>query len=99
DNQAAIKSLVHQRPQPSQALIRLFYAILRSVKQHRKSLRLHLAWVPGHDGVEGNEVADEIAKGAASCLEPSSDLPPRYRCLYNPPRSQAAAKADFKRHT
>jgi ribonuclease HI len=67
DNQAAIQALHANRPQPGQYLLRTFHAQLNSLLKTRPNLRgkVHLAWIPGHEGVEGNEAVDAEAKSAA----------------------------------
>ena len=42
---------------------------IRSLNQLGKDNTLLLIWVPGHQGIKGNEIADELArKGASSAL-------------------------------
>ncbi|KAJ7202247.1 hypothetical protein B0H12DRAFT_998339, partial [Mycena haematopus] len=57
--------------------------------------KLHIAWIPGHMGVEGNEAVDEEAKAAAQGK--SSELPPDLNVLLHPPRSLAALRAAYKK--
>ncbi|KAK7015378.1 ribonuclease H-like domain-containing protein [Favolaschia claudopus] len=67
DNQACIRALAANRPQPGQYLIREFHCQLEALLRAKPRLegKIHLQWVPGHNGVEGNELADQAAKEAA----------------------------------
>ncbi|KAJ7216775.1 hypothetical protein B0H12DRAFT_1000526, partial [Mycena haematopus] len=62
DNQAAIRAVASPRPQPGQHLVRLFHKTLARLQKRRRTFKLHIAWIPGHMGVEGNEAVDEEAK-------------------------------------
>ncbi|KAI0652767.1 hypothetical protein C8Q79DRAFT_873779, partial [Trametes meyenii] len=57
-------------------------------------LRLRIVWVPGHQGIEGNEWADTEAKAAAE--GDSTALPKSLTCLQDLPCSQSALKAQYK---
>jgi hypothetical protein len=67
DSQAALKRIGNDDPGPGQWLAR---RILRTERQLRQAgWTTEFRWVPGHEGVEGNEVADRWAKaGAAGAL-------------------------------
>jgi ribonuclease HI len=65
DNQAAIRAVANPRPQPGQHLIQLFHKTLADLKRRRRTFRLHIAWIPGHRDIEGNEAVDAEAKAAA----------------------------------
>ena len=37
---------------------------------------LNFTWIPGHNNITGNEVADKVARDATNCLEtPTYDIP------------------------
>ncbi|KAJ7124373.1 hypothetical protein C8R44DRAFT_585344, partial [Mycena epipterygia] len=57
--------------------------------------KLHIAWIPGHQDVEGNEAVDAEAKRAAQ--GESSDLPHTLCALHYLPISIAAMKATHKK--
>ena len=96
DNQSAITSLQKNVQQPGQYLLD---AIHEKIAQLRRSCRikyLHFEWVPGHVGIEGNEVADKCAKEAATgTVSVSDQIPPVQRNIL--PKSIAALKAERKK--
>ncbi|KAJ7681066.1 hypothetical protein DFH06DRAFT_912372, partial [Mycena polygramma] len=67
DNQSGIRALAANRPQPGQYLVREFHRQLERLIRSKPRLQgnIHLAWVPGHVDIEGNELADVAAKEAA----------------------------------
>lgn len=74
DSQAALKAL--NRPCTTSALVKECKLSLNRLSQKR---RITIAWTPGHQGIEGNEIADELArKGADENFygpEPSLPIP------------------------
>jgi len=66
------------------------------MRRHHQ-LQLTLRWVPGHEGVAGNERADREAKRAARALSsPEDDLP---ACLRDPlPISVSKVRQTFTSH-
>ncbi|GFU17152.1 RNase H domain-containing protein [Trichonephila clavipes] len=50
-------------------------SILTKLKRLSTSHQIHLHWIPSHKDLEGNEIADILAKaGACEVPEPSSPL-------------------------
>ncbi|KAJ7688937.1 hypothetical protein B0H14DRAFT_2243001, partial [Mycena olivaceomarginata] len=90
DNQAAICAVANPRPQPAQHLVQLFHQTLRDLQRRRRTFKLHIAWIPGHNDVEGNEVVDAEAKGQHNSPAPSTP------CTILPV-SIAAMKASHKK--
>ncbi len=64
DSQAAINRLRHLGPGPGQYLAIQAHRAAEALTAQNRSISL--AWVPGHEGVEGNERADQAAKRAAT---------------------------------
>ena len=95
DNQPVIHALKRRGVQSGQYLIDLFHSELKDIKKFRPGLRLHLNWVPGHEGVDGNELADQKAKDAARGA--SSPLPHRLHTLCDLPVSIAALQDSAKK--
>jgi hypothetical protein len=71
DSQAALKTLQAARtPSP------LIQQCQRALNDICTQQVVGLYWVPGHDGVRGNEIADELARGSCvlEFLGPEPDL-------------------------
>ncbi|KAI5891865.1 uncharacterized protein SCHCODRAFT_02472331, partial [Schizophyllum commune H4-8] len=66
DNQAVIRAEPKWRPQPGKYLVSAFHQSLVQVLRQKPHLDMHIAWIPGHMDVPGNEWADEEAKAAAA---------------------------------
>lgn len=60
DSQAALKALDSYSFES-----KLVWECSSSLKQLARSNRVTLMWVPGHEGISGNEIADELARAGA----------------------------------
>ncbi|KAI0350888.1 hypothetical protein OH77DRAFT_1378841, partial [Trametes cingulata] len=94
DNKSAISATPARRARPGQQLVELFHTHFQRLKRKRRTLQLRVVWVPGHQGIDGNEWADSEAKAAAE--GDSTVLPKALTCLQHLPCSQSALKALYK---
>jgi len=65
DAQSAMRRIVADEPGPGQKYAILARKWVAALKQARPEVRIEIRWCPAHEGVEGNEIADEWAKLAA----------------------------------
>ncbi|PPR08171.1 hypothetical protein CVT24_012137 [Panaeolus cyanescens] len=85
DNQAVLATLRGGRAHTAQAIWGRVHANVRGLLKQDRQVELCFRWVPGHEGIEGNERADQLAKEAT--VERRGDKLPRNR---------AALWQDFK---
>ncbi|GAA5987179.1 hypothetical protein JCM10908_001846 [Rhodotorula pacifica] len=64
DNQAVVTDPINARPSPGQSTRLAIRHLLEELSETHLEARIVVTWVPGHVGVEGNEKADDLAKGA-----------------------------------
>ncbi|EJD33662.1 hypothetical protein AURDEDRAFT_76826, partial [Auricularia subglabra TFB-10046 SS5] len=91
DNQPAITRSHDPKPKSGQLITDAIHAELEAIRARRPGFLLRLVWLPGQEGVDGNELADLHAKKAAAGID-SAPLVLNGRRL---PRSAAALRAKF----
>jgi ribonuclease HI len=96
DNQAAILALDTNKPGPSHIILDAFESLIRRLRDELGRLDITVQWVPGHQGIQGNEAADQAAKEAAEGASSRSRALPKM--LKKPlPVSKAATKLTHSR--
>jgi ribonuclease HI len=65
DSQAAIQALQNPQRPSGQYVLRQIYNHVRAIRSQNQPTNITIRWIPAHVGVDGNEFADEEAKGAA----------------------------------
>jgi len=93
DNQAAIQRTNSRKPNAGHYLVDYIHRQAARILQQYPDLPIVINWVPGHQGVQGNEVADELAKEAArDGSSPDNQLPKLFRSRHPLPHSKSALK-------
>ncbi len=65
DCRAAMDSILNQ----SGIYTKLWASIMDKISLNSKNIEVHFCWVPGHAGINANEVADKYAKRAAEAAK------------------------------
>lgn len=93
----AFRQCPHPSPYtgPGQHLWKAVHQLMKAVQQRHPDIRITLRWVPGHMDVEGNELADQHAKDAATGRSSDKTSLPKY-LRKTLPRSAAKAKQMMK---
>lgn len=68
DSQAAIKALASHTTKSH-----LVWECKKALNTLARQTEVEIIWVPGHNGVEGNETADELAREGANCTFTGSE--------------------------
>lgn len=97
DSQAAIQAVERPHRQSGQSIIKEFLDTIDEAVGKNPELNIALTWVPGHSGIEGNEIADAEAKKAA--VDPTTTTPFYHRPLRSSrvQSIKAAAKAQWSK--
>jgi len=93
DSKAAIQGIDKLNKQSGQAILISAITKIQSLVQQRR-MSTEIKWVPRHEGVRGNEEADEAAKEAANSKGNEPDIA---RCIHKPLKS--ARSVCIKRET
>ncbi|GAA5993993.1 hypothetical protein JCM11641_005125, partial [Rhodosporidiobolus odoratus] len=64
DDQSALRNLVDPSPTPGQQILLDLRSLLLGLNRTHPSTLIHLQWCPGHEGIDGNERADQLANAA-----------------------------------
>ncbi|QRV81841.1 RNA-directed DNA polymerase from mobile element jockey [Ceratobasidium sp. AG-Ba] len=95
DNQAVLRTLMAGKTKQLSNMFADLNSILRRVFRKHGQLQIEARWIPGHEGVDGNEKADEAAREAGQGGRSASEALPenlRKRIPTNP----TAAKRVFR---
>jgi hypothetical protein len=79
DSQPAIIATTKPSKQSGQAIIAEVLDNLDSLQACRPNLQVEIVWIPGHMDIEGNEMADQAAKKAATPTE--THMPFKHKAL------------------
>ena len=90
DSQAAILATRHDRGTPGQYLVDGLYEQIAAAQCMHPRISIELRWTSGHEGIAGNERADEEAKLAAKGKSSGCQQLPRI-CRQELPLSWLAA--------
>ncbi|KAJ1301817.1 hypothetical protein OPQ81_009045 [Rhizoctonia solani] len=103
DSQTAISCINNHTKGASRQLLKATRKEIRLARRNSGGMTIHLKWCPGHEGVPGNEAADEeAARAAAGATYPPHLIPPflaDYRPALNPTTRKQAIKAENRRLT
>ena len=94
DNRAAITASTLTKPSPGHYLLDAFHNAITLIKRKHPHMTIQLKWVPAHQGIEGNETANQAAKKATT--HGSSHISKLPKLLTKAlPHSKSASKQAF----
>lgn len=95
DNQLVILALEQNWKQPAQYLLDTIHEEIHQLKLTHRDLYIHIAWMPGHHNILGNEYVDqEVKKMANRHSSHQDDIPSLLHSKL--PKSISAMKATHK---
>jgi ribonuclease HI len=96
DNQAGIQVLEAFNPTSGHHLVDLFLNKICCICSKFVDCPIQVQWVPGHEGIQGNKIADDKAKkAAAERSSPDALLPAPFHSHKKLPFSRSALKQKF----
>ena len=96
DNQATLRAYDARKPTPGSYLVEEARELIRRIEEKWPRVKLKLQWVPGHEGIEGNEKADIEAKRAAEGLH-RNWRNEHHRLIRGLPASKSATKQHLRK--
>src|SRR5216117_2169084 len=97
DSQSAIQALQNPRRQSGQAAIGRVLDQIDCIRLQNPALKIAICWIPGHEGIAGNELADQVAKRAATRpLTTTTIAVAQFDSLAPPPPLKSALKQRIK---
>ncbi|KZT64189.1 hypothetical protein DAEQUDRAFT_679008 [Daedalea quercina L-15889] len=70
DNTSAISTIFETRTSTAQGYSRTFRELIIQYLDAHQDNKVTVEWTPGHEGITGNELADQLAKDAADLAPP-----------------------------
>ncbi|QRV77059.1 Reverse transcriptase from transposon X-element protein [Ceratobasidium sp. AG-Ba] len=96
DNQAVLRTLTVGKTKQLSNMFADLSSILHRVFRKHGNIQIEARWIPGHEGVDGNEKADEAAREAGQgSRSPRDTLPENLR--ERVPTNPTAAKRVFRK--
>ncbi|KAK8378496.1 hypothetical protein O3P69_011191 [Scylla paramamosain] len=74
DSRSALQTFKQPLPQDNTSLVTNICNLAKLIQN--RATRVTLTWIPGHTGIRGNDLADEVAKSATTHQIPDIRVPP-----------------------